>query len=331
MAGLPTKRTGTVRLDKAHVLLPHGKIYCREYGDSEIPLVSHSRVKCALCGKTVQTSSNPRRNPARYYPGGLDVVGEKGRSMAVKVYRGASMMPHTADRVRVDYMKNPAPLIVREIRKGMMDGLTPAQALRAAGRRFAGRVPAAALRGALAGLKAEMLEAVEQSRDGMSDWAKGAAQRLMAYRKFSHNNPRVSMGWMDYDNYESQSKAVAEAQYLKNTKGYKVRVKLMSVGQAATRTGGPWLVQVWSPLPERNPPRGDGPVQIYGQTQKIFMRKTEGPYKGQRFVHDFKPGVKQMGLPRGTVIQTPDGRTFRASTRIVALHGKKDLWRNFPA
>lgn len=81
----------------------------------------------------------------------------------------------------------------------------------------------------------------------------------------------------------------------------------------------------------RNPVSKNGPVKIYGQTKKIFMRKTEGPYKGQNFVHDFKPGVQQVGFPRGTVIRSPDGRSFRMTTRSVILTGKKDLWRNFPA
>jgi hypothetical protein len=80
-----------------------------------------------------------------------------------------------------------------------------------------------------------------------------------------------------------------------------------------------------------NPLRRNGPVKIYGQTEKIFMKKTAGPYKGQKFVHDFKGGVRQIGLPRGTKVQFPDGRTARLTTRSVLLDGKKDLWRNFAA
>jgi hypothetical protein len=72
-------------------------------------------------------------------------------------------------------------------------------------------------------------------------------------------------------------------------------------------------------------------VKIYGQTEKIFMKKTAGPYKGQKFVHDFKGGVRQIGMPRGTVVKFPDGRTARLTTRSVLLDGKKDLWRNFAA
>jgi hypothetical protein len=81
----------------------------------------------------------------------------------------------------------------------------------------------------------------------------------------------------------------------------------------------------------KNPVRKNGPVKIYGQTEKIFMKKTAGPYKGQKFVHDFKGGVRQIGMPRGTVVKFPDGRTARLTTRSVLLDGKKDLWRNFAA
>jgi hypothetical protein len=80
-----------------------------------------------------------------------------------------------------------------------------------------------------------------------------------------------------------------------------------------------------------NPLQRNGPVKIYGQTEKIFMKKTAGPYKGQKFVHDFKGGVRQIGLPRGTKVQFPDGRSARLTTRSVLLDGKKDLWRNFAA
>lgn len=72
-------------------------------------------------------------------------------------------------------------------------------------------------------------------------------------------------------------------------------------------------------------------THIYGKTEKIFMKKTRGPYKGQHFVHDFKPGVEQIGLPRGTVLQLPSGKTYRLSTRSVLLTGKKDIWRRFGA
>lgn len=76
---------------------------------------------------------------------------------------------------------------------------------------------------------------------------------------------------------------------------------------------------------------GNSPVQIYGRTEKIFMQKTDGPYRGQKFVHSFRPGVRQIGLPARTVIQTPDGGTTAIPKRAVLLQGKSDLWRNFQA
>jgi hypothetical protein len=79
----------------------------------------------------------------------------------------------------------------------------------------------------------------------------------------------------------------------------------------------------------RNP--ASGPTRIYGRTEKIFMTKTEGKYKGQRFVHSFKPGVEQIGLPRGTVLKFPGGKTSRVTTKSVLMTGKKDIWGNYPA
>jgi hypothetical protein len=155
------------------------------------------------------------------------------------------------------------------LRAEMLGGKTPAQALRAVGRRFAGRLPRAALKGAFDAIRHELVGGLEGHPAGMSDWAGMAAMRMGSYKKFSRN-------------------------------------------------------------PHRRPD-GKSAVKIYGHTEKIFMQKTGGPYKGQRFVHDFKPGVQQVGLPRNTAVRTPDGRTFRLTTRSVVLTGKKDIWRNFPA
>lgn len=48
----------------------------------------------------------------------------------------------------------------------------------------------------------------------------------------------------------------------------------------------------------RENPRG---VLIYGRILKIFARKTQGPYKGQDFVHTFKPGAVMIGMPDGSL------------------------------
>ena len=44
-----------------------------------------------------------------------------------------------------------------------------------------------------------------------------------------------------------------------------------------------------------------GRTLIYGRVLKIFARKTTGPYKGQDFVHTFKPGARMWGMPDGSI------------------------------
>ena len=48
-------------------------------------------------------------------------------------------------------------------------------------------------------------------------------------------------------------------------------------------------------------PNPRGQVLIYGRVLKIFAQKTTGPYKGQRFVHTFKPGAVMVGMPDGSI------------------------------
>lgn len=194
----PSGKSGAFALDKDHVHIGKGLIYCKEYQDSEAPLTTHSRVKCALC-KRVLSGVNPPMFTA-----------EKLRSAGRHLIEGG--IPGRAAR--------------ELITKAMTYGLS--------------RLPAR---------EREMLE----------------------YSLARSKNPVVHRH------------------------------------------------------------NGRSPVHIYGQTEKIFMRKTRGPYKGQRFVHDFKGGVEQVGFPRGTVIQSPDGKSFKLTTRSVMLTGKKDLWRNFQA
>jgi hypothetical protein len=73
------------------------------------------------------------------------------------------------------------------------------------------------------------------------------------------------------------------------------------------------------------------PIVIYDKTESITMQKGRGPYKGQRFYHNFTTKPTQYGIPAGTVVTYPDGRTFRASTRSVLLSGKNHLWKKFKA
>lgn len=42
-------------------------------------------------------------------------------------------------------------------------------------------------------------------------------------------------------------------------------------------------------------------ILIYGRVLKIFAQKTSGPYKGERFVHEFKPGALMYGMPDGSL------------------------------
>lgn len=195
---------------QAHVVLPHGNVYCRVFGDQARPLLTHSAVKCSLCGKVLQSargkSADPRMNPPIFNDKELGVVGVL---------------------IQAGYKRNLAFAVAERFFTG--GPLTKRE-------------------------RADIISAVD----------------VVTRRK----------------------KFLAE---------------------------------------RKNPPTRGSSVKIYGQTEKIFMRKTQGPYKGQRFVHDFKRGVQQIGFPRGTIIQTPDGKTSRLTTRSVLLTGKKDLYRNFPA
>ena len=85
---------------------------------------------------------------------------------------------------------------------------------------------------------------------------------------------------------------------------------------------------------EGNPARIPGAPVIYGRTESIRMMKTSGPYKGQKFVHKFGPGVRQHGFPPGTRVLIPAGkRGFRAvelTKRTVLLERPNhNLWNRF--
>lgn len=189
------------RIDRDHVILKDGSVYCNVQGDQEAPVITHSRVKCAFCGKVLQSmhNNNPisRRSPQ---PGFEVFMDFRNKDLAQAEKYAAHFHKMGYETEIIDGGRAPFPL-------------------------------------------------------------------TLFVRKRANRNPVTNRG----------------------------------------------------------------KVHIYGQTEKIFMRKTRGPYKGQRFVHDFKKGVEQVGFPRGTVIQTPDGKTCRLTTRSVLLTGKKDLYRNFPA
>jgi hypothetical protein len=188
------------RMEKGHVLLPDGKIYCAWQGVQAPPVITHSGIKCKFCGEIVQSMHGKRRsNPTPPLPG--MVVNEKGD--ALFHYRS---MPQLVEW-----------LYRQEVR----------------------------------------------------DWATVGG-----------------LGWSFV----------------------------------------PWKSRA---VPSKNPCKG--PTKIYGRTEKIFMTKTSGPYKGQKFVHAFRPGVEQIGFPRGTVVTFPGGTSKKLTTRSVLMTGKKDIWGNFPA
>lgn len=259
MAGRPTKRTGTVRLDAGHVVLPRGKIYCREYWDSEDPKITHSSVKCALCGKTVQTSRNPPLATA-----------ERLRAAAKYLEKGG--IPGTLAR--------------RLITKAMTYGLS-----------------------LLGPDERQMIEySLERSKNPMPSATLIAAKL-------------VRRGYDDETARDMAEREIEQA------------ALLLATPRSNRKRVPAHMMPARNPLrPKVGGYRGEkSPVHIYGETEKIFMRKTRGPYKGKRFVHDFKKGVEQVGFPRGTVLKTPDGKMFRVTTRSVMLTGKKDLWKRFAA
>lgn len=109
------------------------------------------------------------------------------------------------------------------------------------------------------------------------------------------------------------------------------------------------LLKAFPNRPAKNPPvsgRQDSTVpKLYarthalsgskGQVRQVEMRKPAGgPYAGQDFFHDFKPGVAQHGLPAGTVLLVPVGagrvQRFQLDRRAVLLESaQRHLWRRF--
>lgn len=252
-SGLPTKRTGAYRLDAGHAHIGKGLVYCEASRDSAPPLLSHSRVRCALCGKTVSSMHNPPRLFA-WIPGGWKQEGASlGRSRAVndavtKAERH-SVTENPARRAQFIYKKF---LISKDWESGLFKVIH----------------------------RGEVLYQAKSAKE-----AKGAVDRVVAGRSVFYKSP-------------------------------------------------PW---------KSNPAVGrNSPTLIYGRAKSLTFdrnghitqmtaRKTEGPYKGENFVHDFKPGVRHIGLPRGTEVTAPGGRSMKIKTRAALMVGPRDIWRNFAA
>lgn len=267
----PAGRSGAYAIDTKHAHIGKGLIYCEDVGDAAAPIITHSRVKCRLCGKTIQSAHNPFTLPK-----------------ARKPFQGAAVLhrPHSTARMRRSFKRNPVvnpgkSPAAHMLREEMMEGKTPAAALRAVARRLAGRIPRAALLGAFKAVREELLGGFEGNRSHMAEWAGMAGMRMGGYRKFSRNPARGASA---------------------------VESPRLIYGRASTLSFGP-----------------DGKIK------QMTSRKTSGPYKGKDFVHDFKPGVKHVGLPRGTAVRTPDGKVFKLPTRTALMVGPKNLWADFRA
>lgn len=339
----PVGKSGAHYMGGKHAYIGKGLVYCKVQDDAAAPVVTYSRVKCKFCGETLQSVHNParvrkttgdfradiawayssgkldrglgrryrasklplhlrsyykegwdsaaRKNPARYYPGGVDIVGDGGRDFGVQVFKGAArLLAGKATRVRADYA-NPVPsaalLAAQFERKGYDKD-------RAAARERAERELEQA---------SIFLRGARPSKNPTAARLREAAGALVRERVLTPDTAR---------------RAVSEAL----TYGLD---RLPGRHRDLIKTA-------LSYLPRENPPTSDkSPVHIYGETEKIYMKKTRGPYKGKHFVHDFKPGVEQIGFPRNTVIRSPDGRVFKLPKRTVLLRGKKDLWKKFQA
>lgn len=309
----PTGMSRAYFLDDDHAHIGQGLVYCRNVGDSAPPRVTHSRVRCGLCGQILQSAVNPlgKRNPAPTYEGLVANFIRKGhpaplaRELAEREMAQVRIFMTEAKRGQgKKFSKNPTAARLREAAGALVKSrvLTPDTARRVVG------------------------EALTYGLDRLPERTQVLVKSALSY--LPRENPNKKGKWRFWHLYLGKRYAEQVASDIEKTYGYKTRV---------TDDGYPfWRVEVfhtksWWKRHKINPPSKSSPVKIYGRTEKIFMKKTSGPYKGQRFVHDFKGGVEQHGFPRGTVVQCPNGKSFKLTTRSVILTGKKDLWRNFPA
>lgn len=65
---------------------------------------------------------------------------------------------------------------------------------------------------------------------------------------------------------------------------------------------------------------------VYGQVKQVFAKKTQ-PHRCDagckknfhQYYHDFKPGAKMWGLPAGSKVTLPDGRTLKIPLRSLLI------------
>jgi len=72
-------------------------------------------------------------------------------------------------------------------------------------------------------------------------------------------------------------------------------------------------------------------VKIYGRVLEIHAQKTGFHYfcdakckqVGHKYVHEFKPGAKLLGIPDGAIITLPGGHSFRLSDGSMLVSDKE--------
>jgi len=305
------------RLDKFHTLLRDEQIYCEKYGEAAPTKITHSAVKCALCGGVLaglryvggEFKSNPwtgkpelilwgYHKSISYVPVKLSEFSKSEQKRREKegwktaVYAKGDepigLIAQARREAAKDLMKNPVPSYAMILRRKLAKGHNQEEAEELARRE-------------LQQANIFLSEGRKKNPIGFPH----LMEVLSVAKEFGITKQEA------LTIIRKRDKAIRE-------RGYGPHATLRKILKDR-RTF------------KKNPVCKNGPVKIYGQTEKIFMKKTAGPYKGQKFVHDFKGGVRQIGMPRGTVVKFPDGRTARLTTRSVLLDGKKDLWRNFAA
>ncbi len=340
----PVGKSRAYSIDAGHSHIGKGLIYCKEFKDAAPPVLTHSRVKCALCGKTIQSATNPRKVSHSEFKENL--LGASYRVKALKFLManqgwqsfdpsayGVAEALEAKGLVEIARHKKPANWQVR-----FLKGNPSRKPLTARSRRSLKNPPAAQIREAAKALVSGRVVTPETARRIVSetltyglDHLPGRARDMMksALSYLPRQNPVPSYAMLlrtklNQGYSEAEARGMAERE----------------LEQA----------NIFLRMPRRNPGHGrrvatggvTSPRLIYGRAstlsfgpdgkiKQMTSRKTSGPYKGKDFVHEFKPGVKHIGLPRGTKVSTPDGQSFNLKTRTALMVGPKNLWADFAA
>lgn len=359
-ASNPPKYDRPFRIDDDHTYIGRDMVHCRRANDSESHgYDSEGDVTCRLCGARLPVRHVRAQNPTISPMLRAAVYARKGMRTGRAVARAFGDLRRQATMVRQAWRgpsKNPGSIldtILYGDRVTIVNRFGQKHTGKAVMRGPAGWVLDMGGRHGTPGIATEQnIVKVRRSpthrAQGMlaQDYADKLTQQIEQKRR-QENPARSVMGEAQGTPYFAENppplgrQAQRMLEFLivhagwhsvaSHANKYAVQLERRGLVQIA-RHPHPSTWQVRCILPKVNPPHGaNAPVQIYGRTEKIFMQKTDGPYKGQKFVHSFRPGVRQIGLPARTVIQTPDGNTAAIPKRAVLLQGKGDLWRNFQA